>query len=381
MSNIGNFPTKETSSLEENSFEAPPRSKNSLALSRIKRKILNHVWLARIGLVLGILGAVLLLIFSVFLLVNRTKIPYYFDLASSFILAPSSKIKSIDNRVNILLLGKSGQGTKSPDLTDTIIFASLDLQKSKLSLVSLPRDIWVPSIRAKLNSAYYWGNNPAGSDPVAGGGIILAKSLTEEIVGQPIMYAVVLDFSGFKEMIDAIGGINVEVERSFVDDKFPISGKEDDLCDGDKEYKCRYETLNFEKGVTHMDGTLALKFVRSRNAEGEEGTDLARAARQEKIIQSLKEKILSKQVLLSPTKSINLYKAVMKNLETEIPSSVQAILVRKLFNSQGSVESSVLPQDFLTSPRISPRYDNQYVFLPKDGNWGEVRLWIENLLN
>ncbi len=373
--------TKDNSTMNEwiptEEISTPPVnfSKNQILFSRLKRKILKHTWLARIGLFLGALGVICLLILSIFLLINKTKIPFYADLISNFIFAPNSKIGSINNRTNILLLGKSGEGTSSPDLTDTIIFASLDLNKSKITLVSLPRDIWVPSIRAKLNSAYYWGNQKEKN-----GGMNLAKSLTEEIAGQPIEYAVVLNFSGFKEMIDAIEGINVDIERDFVDEKFPIPGKENDLCNGDKEYRCRYETISFKKGLTHMDGTLALKFARSRNAEGDEGTDLARAARQEKIIQALKEKVLSKNVMLSPFKLLGLYRALMKNLETDVPPSAQAVLARKLFISRGNIKSSVLLPDLLTSPRISPRYDNQYVFLPKDGNWQGIHNWIENLL-
>ncbi len=375
MINLDNSTTNGEAPIEEISTPPVNFSKNQIIFSRIKRKILKHTWLARIGFILGILGIISVVILAISLIINKTNIPYYLDLAGSFVFASNSKIKSINNRVNILVLGKSGQGTSSPDLTDTIIFTSLDLNNSKLTLVSLPRDIWVPSIRAKLNSAYYWGNKKEEK-----GGMKLAKSLTEEIIGQPVEYAVVLDFSGFKEMIDAVGGIDVNVERSFTDDKYPIAGKENDLCDGDKEYKCRYEKISFEKGLVHMDGILALKFVRSRNAEGDEGTDLARAARQEKIIQALKEKILSKQVFLSPVKLLNLYKAVMKNLETDIPPSTQAVLARKIFNSRKNINPSVLPADLLTSPKISSRYDYQYVFLPKSGDWKDAQNWLKNLL-
>jgi hypothetical protein len=71
----------------------------------------------------------------------------------------------------------------------------------------------------------------------------------------------------------------------------------------------------------------------------------------------------------------------MKNLETDISPSGQAVLVRKFFNSRGNVESSVLSEDLLVVPPVSPRYDNQYVFLPKSGDWEEVHLWIKNLLD
>jgi len=294
---------------------------------------------------------------------------------SDFITAPESKVNSQDGEIGILILGKSGAGYSAPDLTDTVIFGSLDLNQQKLNLISLPRDIWVPAIRAKLNTAYYWGDQKG-----AGEGLKLAKSLTSDIVGQPVDYALVLDFSGFKEMIDAMGGIDINVERSFTDKKFPIPGKENDLCNGDKEFKCRYETVSFQKGLTHMDGTLALKFARSRNSEGEEGTDLARAARQEKVILALKEKTLSPQILLSPFKVLSLYKAVMKNLETDLPVSTQAVLARKILEARKSIQSNVLPESFLTNPPISSRYDYQYVFIPKGGSWKEVNNWVKDLL-
>ena len=92
---------------------------------------------------------------------------------SNFIIAPENEINSTNGRVGILLLGKSGAGYSAPDLTDTIIFASLDLNQKKLNLISLPRDIWIPAIRAKLNSAYYWGNQKE-----KGEGLKLVKSLT-----------------------------------------------------------------------------------------------------------------------------------------------------------------------------------------------------------
>lgn len=298
-----------------------------------------------------------------------------FKLLSNFINPSQNEITSEDGKVGILLLGKGGVGHEAPDLTDTIIFASLDLNQKKLNLVSLPRDIWVPAIRAKLNSAYYWGNQKEER-----GGIKLVKSLTEDIVGQPIHYALVLDFSGFEGMIDAVGGIDVNVERDFTDKKFPISGKENDLCNGDKEFKCRYETITFQKGLTHMDGALALKFARSRNAEGDEGTDLARAARQEKVILALKEKILSPQVLISPFKLLSLYKVVVKNLETDLSVYDQATLAREVLESRKNIQSQVLPENFLLNPPISFRYDYQYVFVPQEGTWKEVHSWIENLL-
>ena len=131
--------------------------KKRITLSRVKRKILRHVWLVRF-LILGsvVLTAYLLLV-SAGLVLRNTGASRYLGLVYDFITLPSGKIKVIGNRTNILILGKGGAGHDAPDLTDTIIFASFDQDSSSISLISLPRDIWLPDLRAKLNSVYYWG--------------------------------------------------------------------------------------------------------------------------------------------------------------------------------------------------------------------------------
>jgi LCP family protein required for cell wall assembly len=266
-------------------------------------------------------------------------------------------------RLNILILGKSGTGYSAPDLTDTLIFASVSLEKPKVVLISIPRDIWIPKIRAKINSAYYWG------------GSALAKSTVAGILGQPVHYVAVLDFSSFREIIDSLGGIEVKVERSFSDAKYPLAGREKDLCEGDKEYKCRYETLRFTQGKQFMDGETALKFVRSRNGDNGENTDLAREARQQKVITAIKEKIFSWQTFLNPKKDLTLLRVLKSSLETDIDWSSGLLLAKRLILSQGKISSFVFPEDFLTSPPKSQKYDNQYVFIPKKGDWSEVWEW------
>ena len=109
----------------------------------------------------------------------------------------------------------------------------------------------------------------------------MSKSLVEKIEPTNPLRSC-SDFSSFKEIIDALGGVKIDVANSFTDDLYPIEGREEDLCDGDKEFKCRYETIHFEKGINYMDGTTALKYVRSRNGDNNENTDIAREARRQK---------------------------------------------------------------------------------------------------
>lgn len=368
---------------ETNSNTIPPKKINTKnIISRIKRRILKHYKVVRV-LILGALlvGAFLLFQFVSFL-VNKTQLSYYKDLAKAFIVAPTDELSTFDNRVNILILGKGGPNHTAGDLTDTMLFASLNLKDGNVFLLSLPRDIWVSSLRAKLNSAYYWGNQKT-----PGGGLILAKSEVEKIVGVPINYGVVFDFGAFKEVIDVLGGIQVDVENSFVDEKFPIVGRENDLCDGDKTYACRYETLRFEKGVQTMDGETALKFVRSRNAQGDEGTDIAREARQQRVIAGVKKALSDSKTFLDYQKLRKLLAVLNSSIETDLNSVDLTVLARKA--ASGKIQDSeIIPEKFLLNPPISRSYDNQYVFVPSakpnslgEENWSDLQVWIQQKLN
>lgn len=360
---------------ETNSSTEIGLSKRDIVFSRIKRKILSHVWLARLGIIAGILLGLFLVFILFSTLITKTRLLDYAKVAGDFIFTPASKIKSVDNRVNLLIMGKAGEGHAGADLTDTMIFTSVSLIKPEIVLISLPRDIWISAIRAKINSAYYWGNQKE-----AGGGLTLAKSTVEEIVGQPVHYGLVLDFNGFVKIIDVLDGIKVDIKRAFVDEKYPIAGRENDPCGGsDPEFRCRYEVLRFEAGSQKMSGETALKFVRSRNAEGDEGTDIAREARQAKVIAAVREKVFTPGILLSPSKFLGIWRVLKDSMITDLGPSEAAILTRRLIGARNNVVSYVLSEEFLENPPISARYDNQYVFIPKTGNWKEVHAWIASL--
>jgi anionic cell wall polymer biosynthesis LytR-Cps2A-Psr (LCP) family protein len=171
------------------------------------------------------------------------------------------------------------------------------------------------------------------------------------------------------------------VETSFVDEKYPIRGREDDECDGDPEYGCRFETIKFNKGEQLMSGETALKFTRSRNAEGDEGTDFARSKRQQKVIEAIKEKVLSREILLSPKKLLALRDTLLEYTETDIDTSAAAILARRVLQSKDTVDSHVLPEDLLVNPPKLYKYDNLYVFIPKTEGWSEVHKWVRHILD
>jgi LCP family protein required for cell wall assembly len=259
------------------------------------------------------------------------------------------------------------------------------LKGQGIKTVSIPRDIWVPDIMSKINSTYFWGKNGSAYFTLqdTGGGIAFAKRIVGKIIGKPIQYGVVIDFSAFKDIVNALGGISVDVERPFVDNFYPIAGRENDTCSGDRTYTCRYETVIFDSGIQYMNGETALKYVRSRHAEGDEGTDIAREARQQKVIAAIKNKVLQPKTFLSIKKVSALVSIVEKYIETDIKFPLAGTLGRFALGDVKNITQEAFPEDLLKVPSTSPIYNNLYVFIPKAGNgqWEEIQNRFKSILN
>jgi LCP family protein required for cell wall assembly len=308
----------------------------------------------------------------------------YLKAAYNFIAAPAGQINSVNGRVNVLIMGKSGANHDGPDLTDTMILISVSLTKPEMVIVSIPRDLWIPEIRAKINAAYYWGDKTTPYfDNSKNTKIGFAKTITAEVVGQPIQYGVVIDFSAFKDIVDALGGIQVNVANSFTDNLYPVAGRENDACGGDPTFACRYQTVSFNAGPQTMNGDTALEFVRSRHAQGVEGTDIAREARQQLVIDAIKGKIMQPKVFLSPKVDVAMFGIIKKYIETDLNLPTAAILARNILNGYKNLKQFIIPQDLLFNPPINAVYDQQYVFIPKAGNgkWQDINQWFSSVLN
>jgi LCP family protein required for cell wall assembly len=265
----------------------------------------------------------------------------------------------IDGRVNMLLLGIPGGDHEGTDLTDTILVLSFHEKNKTVSMISLPRDIWSDTLKDKVNSAYHYGELKK-----KGGGLILSKAVVSDMIGLPIQYALVLDFSGFRKVIDLVGGIEVNIPKSFTDSEFPIPGKENDECSGDPEFRCRYEPLHFDAGPLVMNGDLALKYVRSRHAEGDEGSDFARGRRQQEVLLALKSKLMSKDIYLNPGELEKLYGAFDE--ATDMDMNIGELLtVGKMFMQTPKEHTQRISlEDKLYTPPSS--LYGRYVLLPEE---------------
>ncbi len=323
----------------------------------------------------------------------------------SFIFDGNS-LKNTNGRTNILLLGTGGAGHQGGDLTDTIMVLSIDSKNKDAALISIPRDFWVDSLGMKVNAVYAVANGSNHKDNRLAG----AKTVVGEILGIPIHYGLRIDFAGFEKIIDAIGGIEVMVERSFDDYHYPIAGKENDNCGyrliteettegtvsfyvdangqrvpaGVNVYACRFEHIHFEQGLTHMDGSTALKFVRSRMGTNNEGSDFARAARQQKVLAAVKDKVFSTQTLLNPQRVMAIGSTLGASLDTDITSEeiFSFFKIARQFD-QVNLRSLVLddtgPNSLLVNPPPND-YNGQWVLIPRDGDYERLRQIVKQFV-
>ncbi len=302
------------------------------------------------------------------------------------------------SQINVLLLGIGGGNHDGPNLTDTIILANIDQKKDKVTLISIPRDMWFPDIDQKINAAY-----AIGQAKKPGLGLLMAEAAVGKITGQEIDYGVRIDFSGFVKAVNLVGGLDINVDNTFDDYQYPIDGMENASCGHTqaeiqamsndsqdqlvKDFPCRYKHLHFNKGPQHMDGETALEFVRSRHATGVEGSDFARSKRQEKVIKAFKDKILSPQTLLNPSKIISLYDTLKSSIDTDISQNEYDDFIRLAEEMKNAkIQSAVIDtgdpatnrNGLLNESSVLSDYGYTSALLPVlgNGNYSQIQKYI-----
>lgn len=156
------------------------------------------------------------------------------------------------------------------------------------------------------------------------------------------------------------------------------------FCGGDPTFACRYETIHFEKGLQHMDGERALKYVRSRQSEGDEGTGFARDKRQQQVLVALKNKIIDYPFLRQPNKLKEMLNKVNEMVQTDMNWSEKVLLIKLLWNlrhrnirrinlDSGDKEKEI--KGFLKNPSIW-EYDGIWVLIPRTGDFEEIHEYI-----
>ncbi|MGH7196120.1 MAG: LCP family protein [Candidatus Saccharimonadales bacterium] len=279
-------------------------------------------------------------------------------------------------RVNILLMGIGGPGHDGPDLTDTMMVASIDPVNNKVALISVPRDLWVKepnnyvSNYGKINAAYesgkyqYLGHNDssnANQKAVTAGFSAVDKTVSN-VLGIPIQYDVLFNFQAFSKAINTVGGITVNAPTQLYDPTIAWQNNNNPVI--------------AKQGLQTMDGAKALLYSRSR----ETTTDFARSKRQRAVLVALKNKVLSAGTISNPWKINQLLGAFGNNVRTNLSLSdmeaLQGIIRQAGNNSIRSIGLDDASNNFITTGMLY----GQSIDEPKAGlfDYAQIHNFIRN---
>jgi len=299
-----------------------------------------------------------------------------FKLDSSSLLSreePELKKDSSGQLTNALIVGIDTRETGEEHSTDTIIVLSYNHSTNKALMISIPRDF---NVEIGKNSGWYSRINAVyatAENKEEGTGLKALKETVEKVTDMEIQYYGMVDLKGFTKIVDAVGGIDINVEKSFTDYLYPI-GKS-------------YKTVSFEAGPQTMDGTTALEYARSRHSQqNNEGSDYARARRQQKVIVALKDKVLSSDTLTDPRKILEIVESLAKNIkvsEFTINDIEAGLKLANKFNEQnGKIYSFVLDPTSGNYSLIEVKSTEPYAIAPKEGlgKYTNIQEYLEKIM-
>ena len=281
-------------------------------------------------------------------------------------LSTQTSYMGISDRTNILVLGYGGTGHDGALLTDSLLVVSILPQSHHTSLVSVPRDLYVrvpgtPSGYGKINSVYEYASS-FGKDPVAGGNAIAQKIST--VTGLNVKYWMTINFNGFRELIDSIGGVDVVVQSEFTAN-YP---KNDDPA-----IDAGWKQVHFTPGTHHFNGEQAIEFSRARYVidNPREGTDFARSARQQIVVKGVLAKI--KQIQTWP-KFFDAMNALQKTIYTNLSLADLGLFSQKMdLNDSRTAHIGLSEANVLYS-------DDAFNLHPKNDDWNVISTYVKQNL-
>lgn len=271
--------------------------------------------------------------------------------------------KEEKDRWDILILGVRGEDAEDANetgalLTDTIMVLSYNKLTKKTSLVSIPRDLYVRiygTKKDKINSIYEIG-------VLRKNGLGFTKKLLSRISGVYIDNVIVIDFSSFKQIIDDLGGIDIELDQLFTETK-----------------QWGYE-FSLPAGKNHLDGESALYYARSRFSS----SDFDRALRQQKMIMAIKDKIFELDLISEPIKTLTILNTIRKNINTDLgiwDTSSLLELSKEFSGAVGKIKRYVITTENLVyESHIQADVGNLYVLLPNGDNLQGIKELFQSIL-
>ena len=308
-----------------------------------------------------------------------------------------------DGKYSVVFIGYGGAGHQGGSLADSIILFSADPKEKTAKLISIPRDLWVAlptdynnQTYNKINAAFAVGQDDltyANKRPEfrgKNGGANLLKYAVYSVAGIQVDNFIAVDFSGFERAIDNLGGIDVEISRTFDDYFYPVKGLENETCgfspeqiaefheqftgfNLEKQFTCRYEHIHFDKGRVGMDGADALKFVRSRHSASY-GGDFARSERQFAVLSAIADKIFSAQIIQNGGNALS-------DLTSLVSSDIANADIKKLFDTLGGSSDYKLQEIHLSTDNVlnfATGPAGQFILVSRDGvgKWEGVQKYV-----
>ncbi|KKP39897.1 MAG: cell envelope-related transcriptional attenuator [Candidatus Peregrinibacteria bacterium GW2011_GWF2_33_10] len=269
----------------------------------------------------------------------------------------SQKIKTDEfNHTNFLLVGVGGDDHDGENLTDVLKIISIDHSNKYISMVSIPRDLWVktPEFKGtKINELFALEKTQTDNEAMAID--FLAKEI-EKLSGINIHYKIKIDFQSFKNAVNALGCVHIDIPEAIYDPTYPKDGT------------YGFDPFKINTGPQCIDGETALKYARTRHTTA--GGDFSRSERQVLLIKAIKDEALSSGVLLSPTKLTKLYATFKQDVYTDLnlDELVYLAKIAPKFNSNNimSVNINDAPYEaggFLYAPPQG-NYNGAFVFVP-----------------
>lgn len=286
-----------------------------------------------------------------------------------------SKLKGEgDGRVNVLLLARGGAGHDGADLTDTILIASIDPINKDAGLVSIPRDLYVKTNGGgsmKINAVFATVKQNArakgqSDEDAEKAGFQALQSKVSEVAGVPINYYAIVDFAGFAQAIDTVGGVDINVKEALYDQVLAAEN--------------RGNPLIARAGQQHMGGKQALLYAQSRY--GSARGDFDRNQRQREVLVALKDKIFTLGTFGNPVKVSQL----VDNFGDHIQTNFSIDEIMQLYGLGKEIDSSKItsvgladpPQELVGTSNVG----GLSVVVPKAGtyNYAAIQSFVRNTL-
>ena len=246
--------------------------------------------------------------------------------------------------INIMLLGIDRRARSEAYRTDIMILVSVNPETNSVVMSSIPRDLWHGG--GRINATFL---NSGWEE---------FQRAVEKFTGQRPERFILTDFADFSWLIDAMGGVPVEVDTTFTDSSYPV-----DATKG-------YQTISFTQGPELLTGERALIYSRSRKGNNGEGSDWARMVRQHKILRGMLPAVLSPKSLFNPMVVEEAFKTVTTGkMDTNMEVS-DAKYLWDFYKDKDSytINSLYLDYDYLHSPPLE-EYGGAWVLVSKTGSY------------